>query len=135
MSGNAALSAAKNRRSAGMNVVHSKQTPKPTSCQMNNSSPLRQVQPQQTNDMHIQIQERPKNVIELLYNHEFLLKKHDDELSSLIDINNEIKNESGQDNKIAKLENEIADLKKEVLKVMELAKETAAQLKNYTPLK
>lgn len=116
MSGNAALASAKNKRSGG-NTQNTPvaSTPVQKNGQQNSANPAN------PNLMH---------PMQILYNHNQLLKKHDEELQTLITINNEDKSELNSEliTKINSLEQELAELKKEIVKVMAFAMETSIQL-------
>ena len=121
MSGSAALSAAKNRRSGGATNSVSK----PSSTQ----SKSQQIQ---NNSLPAEIKQS-LHPLKVLQNHDLMLKKHDEELATLISINNENKSlggESSNENtevteklnnleKIFKsLHNDFNEIKKEINKVM-----------------
>ena len=117
-SGNASLASAKNKRGGS-----GSQTPVSSTPVQKNS------QPNSTNSTNPNLQ----HPLQILYKHEQMLKKHDEELQTLITINNEDKPElnSGLISKINSLEEEVSDLKKEIAKVMAFAMETSLQLSEF----
>ena len=118
MSGNAALTSAKNKRSAGGSQPPVSSTPVNRNGQPN--------APNAQNAPNANLQ----HPLQILYVHDQMLKKHDEELQTLITINNEDKSELNNDliKKINSLEKEVVDLKKEIIKVMAFAMDTSIQL-------
>jgi hypothetical protein len=117
-SGNAALASAKNKRGGSV--------PQPPVA----STPVQKnSQPTSTTSANPNLQ----HPLQILYRHEQMLKKHDEELQTLITINNEDKPElnSGLIAKINSLEHEVSDLKKEIAKVMAFSMETSLQLSEF----
>ena len=119
MSGAAALSAAKNRRSTGANISISKSSTQQTQQIQNNAFPAEKKE--------------LLHPLRVLQKHDLMLKKHDEELETLISINNENKSLNGgssiENTEITKklndleksfkiLHNNFDDAKKEINKVM-----------------
>jgi len=126
MSGSAALSAAKNRRSGGATNSVSKP-----------STPQNKITSQQNQNHSLPAEKKePLHPLRVLRDHDLMLKKHDEELATLISINNENKSLGGgggessiENTEITKklnnlenifksLHNEFDEAKKEINKVM-----------------
>ena len=134
MSGASALSAAKNRRSGGAtNSVSKPSTPQSKNQQnQNNSSPTDKKE-----SLH---------PLRLLQKHDLMLKKHDEELETLISINNENKTlgsgASIENTEITKklndlekafktLHNDFDETKKEINKVMSFSMGVNTEIMNF----
>ena len=120
MSGNAALASAKNKRGGGNNAQNTPvaSTPVQKNSQSNSANSANSANP------------NLQHPLQILFRHEQMLKKHNEELQTLITINNEDKPElnSVLITKINSLEQEVTDLKKEIAKVMAFAMDTSLLL-------
>jgi len=137
MSGAAALSAAKNRRSGGAtNSVSKPSTPQ---------SKNQQNQQNQNNLLPAEKKE-PLHPLRVLQKHDLMLKKHDEELETLISINNENKTlgsgASIENTEITKklndlekafktLHNDFDETKKEINKVMSFSMGVNTEIMNF----
>ena len=134
MSGAAALSAAKNRRSGGATNSVSKP-----------STPQSKNQQNQNNLLPAEKKE-PLHPLRVLQKHDLMLKKHDEELETLISINNENKTlgsgASIENTEITKklndlekafktLHNDFDETKKEINKVMSFSMGVNTEIMNF----
>jgi len=136
MSGSSALSAAKNRRSNSGTISQSNSAT-PQSKTQNTS------QQNQNNSLDTEKKE-PFHPLRVLHKHELMLKKHDEELHTLITINNESKSLEETTNnkeiteKIIHLENvyktlheEFNVVKKDINKLMSFSMDLSIEFNNF----